>query len=215
MADFTYENKLWTKGVKLIGGVDEVGRGSFAGPVVAACIGFDSGVRLNDAIRINDSKQLTQKNREMAYRWIIDKCLVIGVGIVNLEEIDENGIGKASIEAMRRAVNSALILPNKYADISLEHLLIDAFNIPQLVNFPKEKQTAIIKGDTLSFSVAAASIIAKVYRDKIMNDLSTFKKYEKYAWHKNKGYGTKEHIDAIRKHGLTKHHRKLFVRNYI
>lgn len=209
--NFKYETELWDRGYKYVIGADEVGKGSFAGPVFAACVGFPSDAVIPASITINDSKVLTQKARESAYLWIKENMVFGGVGSANVREIEQIGIVGATNRAFRRAVINA---ENKSED-NIEHLLIDGFSIPYMKGFPKKKQSPIIKGDSLSFSIAAASIIAKVTRDGYMTQLSKQKGFGRYKWNQNKGYGTKEHREAIIKHGLTKHHRKRFVKKLI
>ena len=215
MPDFEYESRLWSEGLNLVCGVDEVGRGSFAGPVVAACVGFRSGTTNNADIRIDDSKVLTQKMREKAEVWIKQAGAMVGIGSANIEEINEVGVGRAGLVAMRRAVKNAGNNLGNENDLRIEHLLVDAFYIPWVRGLPKSKQTPIIKGDALSYSIAAASIVAKVYRDKLMVDLSRKENYHVYGWHQNKGYGTKAHREAILEHGVTTYHRREFVNTFL
>lgn len=205
---FDYEKKHWKKG-RIVLGIDEVGRGSFAGPLFAACVGFGSGVVVESGIEVDDSKKITQKRREIAYKWIFESNSFVGVGKASVQEINEKGVGKATFLAMQRAVNNAVKnLGNREI-----HLLVDGFFIPNYKKFPKENQTRIIKGDATSFTIAAASIVAKVQRDAYMISLS--KKYGTYDWHLNKGYGTKSHREAIKKYGTTKEHRIQFVETFL
>lgn len=212
LPDFFFEKALWKKDYTVIAGIDEVGRGAFAGPVVAGCVIFKKSEKLiqETNVKINDSKKLTSKQREIANIWIRENCLAYGIGSASVAEINKYGIVAATNKAFRRAI--------KNCDKQIEFLLIDAFFVPRVINFPKGKQYSIVKGDTKSISIAAASIIAKVHRDKLMTELSkkstrsAVTVYKKYNWDKNKGYGTKEHQDAIKEHGITKLHRKLFVR---
>ncbi len=203
LPDFSFENKLHKKSYKLIAGIDEVGRGSFAGPVVAGCVVFPQDIEIPQNIRINDSKKLTAIQRSKSSKWIKENAKAYGVGEASVAQINKFGIKKASEIAFRKA-----ILASK---IKVEYLLIDAFYIPYVKGLRRKNQLAIIKGDTKSVSIAAASIVAKVYRDNLMTNLSKTHKYRKYKWDKNKGYGTKEHRNAIKKHGITPKHRKLFV----
>jgi ribonuclease HII len=234
LPDFRFENKLWRKGYKFVAGCDEVGRGCFAGPVVASvCIfapnskfKFTTSNEVQKNIVINDSKKLTRLQRERASRWIKENCIGWGIGLGSVAEINRLGLSKATNSAFRRAVKDL----NKKVKHGVDYLLIDAFYIPyirgllmplktqKLLNKKSKKlkdikpyagQLAIVNGDERSFSIAAASIIAKVYRDKLMKDLS--KKFVTYGWETNKGYGTRKHISEIKKHGSTKHHRKIFV----
>ncbi|SRR5258708_4453754 len=198
---FEFEKELWVKGLKIIAGADEVGRGALAGPVVAAVVVFGIDERIN--VLIHDSKQLTQKQREVADIWIKKNAHYWGIGSANPSEINKLGIVKATNKAFRRAI--------KNSGIKLDFLLVDAFYIPKIKNLPKRKQLPIIKGDGKSISIAAASIIAKVYRDELMRNLATNSKYKKYRWDKNKGYGTLMHRTVIKKEGITKLHRVSFL----
>ncbi len=214
--DFSFERKVAKKGFKLIAGMDEVGRGSFAGPVVAGCIAFDENTicSIQDTVLqhsreviINDSKRLTQKQREIADIWIRENAKVYGIGQASVAQINKFGIKKATEIAFRKAIVNC--------GIKIDYLLMDAFYVPYLKGLRRKNQMPIIKGDTKSISIAAASIVAKVYRDKLMVSLSKKSKYKKYNWHKNKGYGTKDHRDAIQKYGVTSKHRKQFVKNCV
>lgn len=189
-----YENELYKKNIKLIAGVDEVGRGPLAGPVVCAAVILKEDYE-ND--KINDSKKLTEKKREALYDVIMGEALSVGIGISSEDVIDEINILQATKKAMTEAI--------KNLDIKPEHVLIDAVKLEDL-DIP---QTSIIKGDAKSISIAAASIIAKVTRDRMMVELD--KKHPEYDFKNNKGYGTKKHIEAIRKYGIIKEHRKTFA----
>jgi len=191
---YEYENELYTKGIKYIGGVDEVGRGPLIGPVVAACVVLPKDFILEG---LNDSKKLSEKKREQFYEYIIKNSLAYGIGIVSPEEIDEINIYQASKKAMILAISE---VQNK---TKLEHVLIDA--MPLEINIPT---TSIIKGDSKSISIAAASVIAKVTRDRMMYDLD--EKYPEYQFGKHKGYPTKQHIEAIKKYGLIDGYRKSY-----
>ena len=198
-----------------IAGVDEVGKGCFAGPVVAAAVAFAPITNLqlpiynefSKEIIINDSKQLRPKQRERADKWIRNNALSFGIGQASVAEINKLGIKKASEIAFRKAI--------KACGKPVDYLLIDAFFIPYVKGLRRKKQQAIIKGDTKSISIAAASIIAKVYRDNLMLKLSKRPKYRKYGWGRNKGYGTREHQNAIKKYGITRQHRKAFVATWM
>ena len=304
LPDFYFEKLLWGKGYGLIGGIDEVGVGAFAGPVVVACVVFlpkiteemktpparrsstmssdeslgvsseaelsrfqrDGGssasaetgsIRLaadgikklrNEEIKISsigrqvskidDSKRLTSGEREVADEWIKEMAYVWGIGQASVYEIDKIGMGKAKSRAQRRAViNVNKSLKNSGKE-SLEYLLNDGHYIPYIGGYPRgmntnivgikrwkdagkiiaknnSKQLAVIKGDRKSFSIASASIIAKVFRDKLMRSLSNKSKYKKYMWGKNKGYGTRSHIEALKLYGLTNHHRAVYIRNFV
>jgi ribonuclease HII len=213
--DFKYEKVRWRRGFKYVAGVDEVGKGCFAGPVVAAVAAFAPNSNYQFPISgefskrtiVNDSKQLTPRQREIADKWIRKNALVFGIGQASVTQINKLGIKKATEIAFRRAI--------KACGKSIDYLLIDAFFIPYVKGLRRKRQQAIIKGDTKSISIAAASIIAKVYRDKLMTKLSKQPKYRKYGWGRNKGYGTREHRNAIKKYGTTRQHRKAFVNTWL
>ena len=194
----TLEKNLWNNGLKLIAGIDEAGRGPIAGPVVSAAVIFEEGEYI-DGVR--DSKKLTSLKRKKLYEIIIKKALCYGIGIVSEKEIDKINILNATLLSMKKAVENLKIKP--------EFLLIDGNRIPDTDYSSK----AIIKGDSLSFSMASASIIAKVTRDKMMKDYST--DYPVYLFNKNKGYATKEHITAVKKEGICPIHRKTFCRKIL
>lgn len=184
--------------IKRIAGVDEAGRGPLAGPVVAAAVIFDEQTIIP---KVNDSKKLTEKVREVLYDEIINSSISYGIGIVHQAEIDEINILQATLKAMQLAVTGLKVIPDL--------ILIDgnkSFNSKILTK-------TIVKGDAKSFSIAAASILAKVTRDRIMREASI--KHPEYLWSKNKGYGTREHIDAIKKYGATELHRKSFLKNIL
>jgi ribonuclease HII len=189
----TYEKKLWSAGKRSIAGVDEAGRGPLAGPVVAAAVVFPHDVYIEG---VKDSKKLSEKKRLEMFREIQEKALSFGIGIVDHLVIDEINILNATFKAMHMAIGKLIPQP--------EHLLIDGPYFAEL-NIPSEK---IIDGDMKSFTVAAASIIAKVTRDKIMTDYDT--QYPAYGFAQHKGYGTPQHIEAIKKFGLCEIHRKSF-----
>ncbi len=207
--DFIYENRLRKQGYKFIAGVDEVGRGCFAGPVVAGCVIFpsDSKFRIPDPALINDSKKLTSRRRVIADKWIRKNAAAFGIGQASVSQINRLGIKKASEIAFRKAI--------KNTGVEINYLLIDAFYIPYVKDLRRKNQKPIVKGDTKSVSIAAASIIAKVYRDDLMTRLGRQSKFRKYRWGKNKGYGTLEHRVAIKKYGSTRQHRKQFVDTWI
>lgn len=179
-------------------GIDEVGRGPLAGPVIAAAVILPKDCNI---LYINDSKQLSEKKREELYDEIISKAIAFGVGSVPPNQIDEMNILQATYEAMRKAISNLAITP----DI----LLNDAVTIPG-VNI---KQVPIIKGDAKSISIAAASIVAKVTRDRLM--VAYDKIFPQYNFAGNKGYGCAKHIEALKQHGLTPIHRRSFVKNFI
>jgi ribonuclease HII len=207
--NFSFEKKLAKQGFDLIAGVDEVGRGCFAGPVVAGCVVFGKKIYKSKVfeVKINDSKKLSQKQREAADRWIRENAHAYGLGQASVAQINRFGIKKATEIAFRKAI--------KDCEVGIDYLLIDAFYVPYVKGLRRRNQKAIVKGDTKSVSIAAASIIAKVYRDKLMVDLSKEAKYKKYRWEKNKGYGTKEHQKMILKHCISKLHRSQFVESWI
>lgn len=188
-----YENELYESGIKYIAGIDEVGRGPLVGPVVTAAVILPKDFYDE---RINDSKKLTEKKRELLYDVIMENAVSVGIGISSEDVIDDINILEATKKAMIEAVNNLSVKP--------EHLLIDAVKLN--VDIP---QTSIIKGDAKSESIAAASIIAKVTRDRMMIELD--KEHPEYDFKHNKGYGTKKHIDAIEKYGILKEHRKTFA----
>lgn len=187
-----YERELREQGLSYIAGVDEVGRGPLAGPVVAACVILPEDFFIP---QINDSKKLSGKQRDELYDKIMEQAIDVGIGVVSSEEIDRMNILQATIKAMLEAVDSLKITP--------EFLLIDALEIPALI-----PQMKIIKGDAKSVSIACASIVAKVYRDRLMEQYS--KQYPQYHFAKNAGYGTKEHLEALKKYGPCPLHRKSF-----
>jgi ribonuclease HII len=189
-----YERVLWAQGLTRIAGVDEVGVGPLAGPLVAAAVILPPEVSLRG---IDDSKKLTRAARTRLSEAIKGCAVAIGVGVVTPEEVDRLNTFWASIEAMRRAVRA---LP-----IQAEHLLIDARRIPDL-DLPQEP---LIKGDGRSYSIAAASIIAKVERDAVMEALDG--QFPQYGFANHMGYGTREHLDALAMHGPCPVHRRSFI----
>ena len=188
-----YEQELYKNHIALIAGVDEAGRGPLVGPVVAAAVILPQNYHLEG---LNDSKQLTEKKREYYYQVLQKEALSIGVGIVSAKEIDEINILEASRKAMYIAINNL--------DITPEYILSDAMSLND-IDIPSRP---IIHGDSLSLSIAAASVIAKVTRDHIMYELD--KKYPEYNYKKNKGYPTKEHLELIKKYGITNEYRMTF-----
>lgn len=178
-------------------GIDEVGRGPLAGPVVAAAVILPRPCRV---LYLNDSKQLSEAKREELYACIMEQAVAVGVGIVSHTRIDEINILQATYEAMRQAVGKLSVVPDL--------LLNDAVTIPEL----PMKQVPIIKGDAKSCSIAAASIVAKVTRDRMMVELD--QKYPGYGFASNKGYGSKEHIQAIQTMGPSDIHRRSFIQKF-
>ena len=188
-----YEKELYSKGIELIAGVDEVGRGPLIGPVVAAAVILPKNYKLEG---LTDSKKLSEKKRNEFYKTLNNDALSIGIGIIDEVKIDEVNIYEATKLAMMDAINNLNITP--------EHILIDA--MPLDLNVPS---TSIIKGDAKSESIAAASVIAKVTRDTMMYELD--KKYPMYGFKSHKGYPTKKHIEAINKYGLINGYRKTYA----
>lgn len=189
-----YENKLYKQGINYIGGVDEVGRGPLVGPVVAACCVLPKDFVLEG---LTDSKKLSEKKRNVFFDYIKDNCICYGIGIVEPEIIDEVNIYQATKIAMKQAISKV------EEQIDLEYVLIDA--MPLDLDIPT---TSIIKGDSKSISIAAASVLAKVTRDSMMYELD--KKYPQYGYASHKGYPTKKHLEAIHKYGLIEGYRKTY-----
>lgn len=199
MNTYIYERELREKGIKLIAGVDEVGRGPLVGPVVTACVILPEKFDLEG---LTDSKKLSEKKREILYKKIEEQALGIGIGIVDNEEIDNINILNATKKAMKMAINNCNVRP--------EHVLIDAVKLD--IDIPT---TSIIKGDLKSITISAASVIAKVTRDHMLYELD--KKYPMYDFKHNKGYPTKKHIEAIMEYGIIKEHRRSYspVKEYV
>lgn len=280
LPNFQEEKRLWRKGFKLVIGVDEVGRGSWVGPVVVAAVTFCGGrfsrlphvakdarrppkqileiyssslserrppkttsdleeisgsafnsfasgqpprafTKFVETLGINDSKALSSQKREQLAE-IIKDCSLWSVAEVGVGIINKVGIGKATQVAMRKAVDGLWQMEygkwnkSNYTLSAIRHkpfVLVDAFNIKYLKGIGIKNQKAIIKGDQKSISIAAASILAKVYRDNLMWRLA--KKYPRYGWGRSKGYGTNEHQKAILKYGMTRLHRKQFVKTFL
>ena len=193
-----YEKEFLSQGKKLIAGIDEAGRGPLAGPVVAGAVVLPSGLIIEG---VDDSKKLSEKKREKLYDEIEKKAVSFGIGIVSPAEIDEINILQATRKAMKEAVCALSVKP----DI----LLIDAVHLPDITI----SQRSIIKGDAKSLSIAAASIMAKVTRDRLMVEYA--KLYPEYGFESNKGYGSQEHIAALEKYGPCPIHRKSFIKNFV
>jgi ribonuclease HII len=190
---FIYESRAREKGFVLIAGVDEAGRGPLAGPVVAAAVIIPEDITLPG---VKDSKKMTETARERAFSLINEKALSVSIGVVSPALIDEQNILNASLEAMKLAVLSLEPCP--------DYVLVDGISkIPLLI-----PQECIVKGDQKSHSISAASIIAKVYRDRIMYSFNGL--YPQYGFCQNKGYGTKHHMEAIRRFGPSPIHRLTF-----
>ena len=199
--NYRYERKLRENKITLIGGVDEVGRGPLVGPVVAACVILpEEGSLSLDGL--TDSKKLSEKKRDELFVKIKEEALAIGIGIIDEKKIDEVNIYEATKLAMKEAINNCPIKP--------EHILIDA--MPLDIDIPT---TSIIKGDIKSITISAASVIAKVTRDRMLYELD--KKYPMYDFKDNKGYPTKKHLEAIEKYGIIKEHRRSYgpVKKYL
>ena len=189
-----YEREYGPLGI--LCGIDEVGRGPLAGPVVAGAVILPKGCQI---LYLNDSKKLTARRRELLYDEIMEKAVAVGIGVISQEVIDDINILQATYEAMRQAVGKLSVCP----DI----LLNDAVTIPGL----PQKQVPIIKGDAKSLSIAAASVVAKVTRDRMMEALDA--KYPEYGFASNKGYGSAAHMAALREYGPCPLHRRTFIRN--
>lgn len=195
MKKFEYE--YWGQ-YDYVCGIDEVGRGPLAGPVVAAAVILPKDV---DILYLNDSKQLSEKKREELYEEIKEKAIAYAVGMANVDTIDEINILQADYVAMRQAISKLSVQP--------QLLLNDAVTIPE-VEIP---QVPIIKGDAQSVSIAAASILAKVERDRMMCVYDEM--YPEYGFARNKGYGSSEHIEAIKQYGPCEIHRKTFIKHFV
>ena len=198
MPDFSHEKNCGNSG--LVFGIDEAGRGPWCGPVVAACVCFPNfEIDPTLAQQINDSKKLSATKREKLFPLIMNSSAYVGIGQASAQEIDNLNILQATFLAMHRALDNASDKGYK-ADFAL----IDGNRLPKW-EIPCQY---LIKGDSLSLSIAAASIIAKVTRDHIMQELA--KEYPQYGWEKNAGYGTADHIAALKQYGVTPHHRKTY-----
>jgi ribonuclease HII len=187
------ELSLWAKGIRTIAGIDEAGRGPLAGPVVAAAVVFPSGTIIKG---VEDSKKLTEKKREELFPMIKDQALSVGIGIVSHEVIDRINILQATILAMHKAIDELTVKPD-FVIVDGNSFRHDTYSFQN-----------IIDGDEKSFTIAAASIIAKVTRDRLMAEYSV--RFPLYGFARHKGYGTKQHLDAIRQHGLCEIHRRSF-----
>ena len=189
-----YEREHYDKGVTLLAGIDEAGRGPLAGPVVACALILP---RSSEILGVDDSKKISQKRRELLYDLIISEAIAVGIGNISHDIIDEINILRATHKAMAEALKCLNPQP--------QHVLVDGYPAKGL----SVPQTAIIKGDAKSYLIAAASIVAKVTRDRIM--LEYHELYPEYDFASNKGYGTKKHMIAIENHGLSPIHRKSFT----
>jgi ribonuclease HII len=208
----SFEKDLYGRGIRLIAGVDEVGRGPLAGPFVAGAVILDierllQDTHINNDVEdgkmlrlynlINDSKKVSPKRREEISNFLISAVISYSIVEISVEELDEIGISETTQRAFFQCIQKLKVKP--------EHILTDAFNIKKIAN---ENQTNINRGDTKSVSIAAASIMAKVYRDKLMYKMHL--KYPQYGFDHNKGYGTKQHINALNSFGVCPIHRKSF-----
>jgi ribonuclease HII len=188
------EFNFWSAGVPHVAGVDEVGRGPLAGPVVAAAVILPEGCWIHG---VDDSKKLTYEKRAELYQCIVSRCVCWGVGAASPPVIDRINIRRATALAMQRAILRLACRP--------AHLLVDGLPVPEL---GLQQQTAIVDGDAKVHSIAAASILAKVTRDRLMERLAL--RHPAYGWERNRGYGTPEHLQALGDHGFTRHHRMTF-----
>lgn len=193
-----YERECYSKNFELVAGVDEVGRGPLAGPVVAGVVILPKNCKIHG---VNDSKKLTEKKRIELDKIIKEKAIAYGIGIVDHETIDKINILQATYQAMREAINSLEVKP--------EFILNDAVYIPDV----KIPQKGIVGGDGKSISIAAASIIAKVYRDELMKEYG--EKYPEYGFESNKGYGSATHLATLQSNGVCDIHRKTFLKNLL
>ncbi|MBR1386675.1 MAG: ribonuclease HII [Bacilli bacterium] len=189
-----YEKELNNSGINFVAGVDEVGRGPLVGPVVTSCVVLPVNYTLDG---LTDSKKLTKKQREKFYDIIMKDAVAVGIGIKDEDIIDEKNIYEATKLAMIESIRDC------QKKTKIEHVLIDAMKLD--IDIPT---TSIIKGDLKSITISAASVIAKVTRDRMMEELDKF--YPMYGFKDNKGYGTKKHIEAIEEYGIIKEHRKTF-----
>ena len=199
--NYKYEKELRDKGIKFIAGVDEVGRGPLVGPVVAACVVLPEEFNLDG---LTDSKKLSEKKRDFYFEEVKRQALGYGIGIIDEKKIDEVNIYEATKLAMKEAIEDCKKM------CKIEHVLIDAMPLELDVD-----TTSIIKGDLKSITISAASVIAKVTRDRMLDELH--EKYPMYDFKKNKGYPTKKHLEAIEEYGIIDEHRRSYgpVKNYL
>lgn len=202
------ETSLHAEGYRFVAGVDEVGRGPLAGPVVAAAVVLPEDF---DVLGVDDSKKLSEKRREELYDQILERCLAYGIGMADHEVIDEINILQATKKAMKEAITACdlqlRVKEGGAADARIDFVLIDAVTLEGL----DKPQHGVIKGDAKVLAIAAASIVAKVTRDRMMIEYA--KEYPWYAFEKNKGYGTAAHYEGIRAHGTCPIHRMTFLKN--
>ncbi len=196
MPDYSFEKEALNKGFKYICGVDEAGRGPLAGPVCAAAVILPEDCQIEG---LNDSKKLSEKKREELFPLILEKALSYSIAFASVEEIEEHNILNATYLAMNRAVEG-LAIPADFA-------LIDGNRVPEGIRVPCE---TVVKGDAKSMSIAAASVLAKVSRDRLMLELH--EEYPQYNFKKHKGYGTREHTELILKYGVSPVHRSSFLK---
>lgn len=196
MPDYSYEISAKEKGFNLVCGVDEAGRGPLAGPVCAAAVILPEGTVIEG---LNDSKKLSEKKREALFETVKEAAIAWSVAFASVEEIEEHNILNATFIAMNRAIEGL--------EINADFALIDGNRVPKEIKIPCE---TVVKGDSLSMSIAAASILAKVTRDRLMLELD--EKYPMYEFKKHKGYGTALHMDLIRKYGPSECHRPSFLK---
>lgn len=189
------ERGFWSRGFSVLAGVDEVGRGPLAGPVVAAAVILPQELCVAGA---DDSKRLTAGQREALVDAICSSCVAYGVGAASAREIDAINIRRATALAMQRAIGRLPVRP--------DHLLVDGLPVPEL---GADTHTGIVEGDRRVHAISCASIIAKVVRDRLMSRLA--RRYPQYGWERNKGYGTPEHLAALARYGPTPHHRRSFA----
>ncbi len=204
---------LWKNGFTVIG-VDEVGRGAFAGPLFVGGVIFNPKSNRQQMERllsygINDSKKLTPSVRNLLSKVIQSECIAHHISTIDVTQINRIGIGKATFMAMRDVVKNLC----EQTKLQKHFVLIDGFYVKHIKNIGLANQKGIVRGDSISLSIAAASIIAKVARDKHMRKLSA--KYPAYGWGRNKGYGSLEHRIAIKNHGATRLHRTDFIENFV
>ncbi|MEE0945702.1 MAG: ribonuclease HII [Acutalibacteraceae bacterium] len=199
MPDYSFEIAAQQKGFSLVCGVDEAGRGPLAGPVCAAAVILPQGLIIEG---LDDSKKLTEKKREALFDVIKENAVAYGIAFADVDEIEEHNILGATYIAMFRAVEALNIKP--------DYVLIDGNRYPPQLDIKGE---TVVKGDSKSMSIAAASILAKVTRDRLL--LQYAEKYPQYSFEKHKGYGTKAHIEAIKKYGITEIHRPSFLKKLL
>ena len=199
MPDYSYENSAVLKGYEYVCGVDEAGRGPLAGPVCAAAVILPEGTVIEG---LDDSKKLSEKKRELRFDVIKEKATAFGIAFASVEEIEEFNILGATYLAMTRAVEQLSVKP--------DYVLIDGNRFPPQIKTDGE---CVIKGDAKSMSIAAASILAKVTRDRLL--LEYAEKYPQYGFEKHKGYGTKLHVEAIKEFGITEIHRPSFLKKLL